>query len=140
VHWAQTIGPHTARLFERIMNEKPHSRRRPGARHLVGDRSALLISGPLEETARSVRPFGVDKLTGKPLCLAIPLSVSRAVILSGCFGFDGLLLSRVRLSKVRLVFLASVRFVFGCGASAAVAFFSDSDVMFISFLLTGLRS
>ena len=24
VHWAQTIGPHTARLFERIMNDKPH--------------------------------------------------------------------------------------------------------------------
>ena len=24
VHWAQTIGPHTARLFERIMADKPH--------------------------------------------------------------------------------------------------------------------
>jgi transposase len=24
VHWAQTIGPHTARLFERIMSDKPH--------------------------------------------------------------------------------------------------------------------
>ena len=24
VHWAGTIGPHTARLFERIMNDKPH--------------------------------------------------------------------------------------------------------------------
>jgi hypothetical protein len=24
VHWAQSIGPHTARLFERIMNDKPH--------------------------------------------------------------------------------------------------------------------
>jgi len=24
VHWADTIGPHTARLFERIMNDKPH--------------------------------------------------------------------------------------------------------------------
>jgi len=24
IHWAQTIGPHTARLFERIMNDKPH--------------------------------------------------------------------------------------------------------------------
>ena len=24
VHWAQTIGPYTARLFERIMNDKPH--------------------------------------------------------------------------------------------------------------------
>ena len=24
VHWAETIGPHTARLFERIMNDKPH--------------------------------------------------------------------------------------------------------------------
>ena len=24
VHWAQTIGPNTARLFERIMNDKPH--------------------------------------------------------------------------------------------------------------------
>ena len=24
VHWARTIGPNTARLFERIMNDKPH--------------------------------------------------------------------------------------------------------------------
>ena len=24
VHWAQTIGHNTARLFERIMNDKPH--------------------------------------------------------------------------------------------------------------------
>jgi hypothetical protein len=24
VHWAETIGPHTGRLFERIMNDKPH--------------------------------------------------------------------------------------------------------------------
>ena len=24
VHWAETIGPHTALLFERIMNDKPH--------------------------------------------------------------------------------------------------------------------
>ena len=24
VHWAQNIGPHTARLFERILADKPH--------------------------------------------------------------------------------------------------------------------
>jgi hypothetical protein len=24
VHWAESIGPHTARLFERIMADKPH--------------------------------------------------------------------------------------------------------------------
>jgi hypothetical protein len=24
VHWAQTIGPHTAQLFERILADKPH--------------------------------------------------------------------------------------------------------------------
>jgi len=24
VHWAEQIGPHTARLFERILSEKPH--------------------------------------------------------------------------------------------------------------------
>ena len=24
VHWAQSIGPHTARLFERILAYKPH--------------------------------------------------------------------------------------------------------------------
>ncbi|MGD1090635.1 MAG: hypothetical protein ABSB35_01445 [Bryobacteraceae bacterium] len=24
VHWAQTIGPHTARLFERVLADKPH--------------------------------------------------------------------------------------------------------------------
>jgi hypothetical protein len=27
VHWAQTVGPHTARLFERILSDKPHPRR-----------------------------------------------------------------------------------------------------------------
>src|SRR5580692_11138144 len=39
-----------------------------------------------------------------------------------------------------LAFLAGVRFVFGCGTSGAGAFFSDSVAVFISFLLTGLRS
>src|SRR5580704_2815378 len=39
-----------------------------------------------------------------------------------------------------LACLAIVRFVFGCGTSGAAAFFSDSVVLFISFLLTGLRS
>jgi len=24
VHWAESIGPHTARLFERILADKPH--------------------------------------------------------------------------------------------------------------------
>jgi transposase len=24
IHWAASIGPHTARLFERIMSDKPH--------------------------------------------------------------------------------------------------------------------
>ncbi len=24
VHWAEVVGPYTARLFERIMNDKPH--------------------------------------------------------------------------------------------------------------------
>ena len=24
IHWAQTIGPNTARLFEKIMSDKPH--------------------------------------------------------------------------------------------------------------------
>jgi hypothetical protein len=24
IHWAETIGPNTARLFQRIMNDKPH--------------------------------------------------------------------------------------------------------------------
>jgi hypothetical protein len=24
VNWARSIGPHTAQLFERILNEKPH--------------------------------------------------------------------------------------------------------------------
>jgi hypothetical protein len=28
VHWAQSIGPHTARLFERILANKPHPRSR----------------------------------------------------------------------------------------------------------------
>src|SRR5579863_5672925 len=39
-----------------------------------------------------------------------------------------------------LAFLVGARFVFGGGASAPDAFFSDSVVVFISFLLTGLRS
>ena len=34
VHWAETIGPHTARLFERIMNDKPH--REMGYRGCLG--------------------------------------------------------------------------------------------------------
>ena len=38
------------------------------------------------------------------------------------------------------VFLAVVRCAFGYGTSGAEVFFSDSVVMFISFLLTGLRS
>jgi hypothetical protein len=39
-----------------------------------------------------------------------------------------------------LAFLAGVRFVFGWGASGADAFFSNSVVLLIAFLLTGLRS
>jgi hypothetical protein len=38
VHWAQTIGPHTARLFERILADKPHPEM--GYRSLPGHHSA----------------------------------------------------------------------------------------------------
>ena len=37
VHWAETIGPNTARLFERIMNDKPH---RDGLSSLAGHHPA----------------------------------------------------------------------------------------------------
>jgi len=46
----------------------------------------------------------------------------------------------VQLSRAGLAFFAGVRLGFGCGASAAVAFFCDSVSVFIVFLLTGLRS
>jgi hypothetical protein len=39
-----------------------------------------------------------------------------------------------------LALFVTTHLAFGCGASGADAFFSDSVVLFISFLLTGLRS
>src|SRR5579862_4513741 len=50
VHWAETIGPNTARLFERIMNDKPHPEM--GYRGCLGIiRLAEKYSGPRVEAA-----------------------------------------------------------------------------------------
>ena len=47
VHWAETIGPHTARLFERIMSDKPHPEM--GYRGCLG---IIRLAGKYSRTAR----------------------------------------------------------------------------------------
>jgi hypothetical protein len=44
VHWAQTIGPHTAQLFEGILSDKPHPE--------MGYRSCLGITRLANRTHR----------------------------------------------------------------------------------------
>ena len=58
VHWAETIGPNTARLFERIMNDKPHPE--------MGYRGCLGIIRLAENTRRNAwkRPSERALLTG----------------------------------------------------------------------------
>ena len=47
VHWAEQIGPHTARLFERILADKPHPE--------MGYRSCLGIIRLAEQEGRALR-------------------------------------------------------------------------------------
>jgi transposase len=60
VHWAQSIGPHTARLFERIMNDKPHLE--------MGYRSCL----------------GIIRLAGQYSTARMEAAAERALVMGAC--------------------------------------------------------
>jgi len=60
VHWAQTIGPHTARLFERIMSDKPHPE--------MGYRGCL----------------GIIRLAGKYSAQRVEAAAERALLSGAC--------------------------------------------------------
>ncbi len=60
VHWAQTIGPNTARLFERIMNDKPHPE--------MGYRSCL----------------GIIRLAGRYSPARMEAAAERALLMGAC--------------------------------------------------------
>jgi transposase len=60
MHWAQTIGPHTARLFERIMNDKPHPE--------MGYRGCL----------------GIIRLAGKYSAQRVEAAAERALLTGAC--------------------------------------------------------
>ena len=60
VHWAETIGPHTARLLERIMNDKPHPE--------MGYRSCL----------------GIIRLAAKYSAQRVEAAAERALLTGAC--------------------------------------------------------
>jgi hypothetical protein len=60
VHWAQTIGPNTGRLFERIMNDKPHPE--------MGYRSCL----------------GIIRLAGQYSPARMEAAAERALLMGAC--------------------------------------------------------
>jgi transposase len=60
VHWAETIGTHTARLFERIMNDKPHPE--------MGYRGCL----------------GIIRLAGKYSAQRVEAASERALLTGAC--------------------------------------------------------
>jgi transposase len=60
VHWAQTIGPHTARLFERILADKPHPE--------MGYRSCL----------------GIIRLAGQYSSSRVEAASERALVTGAC--------------------------------------------------------
>ena len=60
VHWAQTIGPHTARLFERILADKPHPE--------MGYRSCL----------------GIIRLAGQYSPARVEAAAERALLTGAC--------------------------------------------------------
>src|ERR1700734_622611 len=72
VHWAQSIGPNTARLFERIMNDKPHPEM--GYRSCLGIiRLAGQYSPTRMEAASSPAPWRKRRAaTGTRLCTPAP--------------------------------------------------------------------
>lgn len=60
IHWAETIGPNTARLFERIMNDKPHPE--------MGYRGCL----------------GIIRLAGKYSMQRVEAAAERALLTGAC--------------------------------------------------------
>jgi hypothetical protein len=60
VHWAESIGPHTARLFDRIMNDKPHPE--------MGYRGCL----------------GIIRLAGKYSAHRVEAAAERALLTGAC--------------------------------------------------------
>ena len=60
VHWSQSIGPHTARLFERIMNDKAHPE--------MGYRSCL----------------GIIRLAGQYSSARVEVAAERALVTGAC--------------------------------------------------------
>jgi transposase len=60
VHWAETIGPNTARLFDRIMNDKPHPE--------MGYRSCL----------------GIIRLAGRYSVQRVEAACERALLTGAC--------------------------------------------------------
>jgi hypothetical protein len=60
IHWAQSIGPNTAQLFERIMNDKPHPE--------MGYRGCL----------------GIIRLAGKYSALRVEAAAARALLTGAC--------------------------------------------------------
>jgi transposase len=65
VHWAQTIGPHTARLFQRILADKPH--------HEMGYRSCLGIIRPADQYSPARMEAAAERalLTGACRCQSV---------------------------------------------------------------------
>ena len=74
-----------------------------------------------------------------PLARFISAITSAFLLARSAFGLPACFFARAAF-VADLAFLAGARLAFGCGTSGADAFFSDSVVVFISFLLTGLRS
>ena len=60
VHWAESIGPHTARLFERILADKPHPE--------MGYRGCL----------------GIIRLAGKYSTQRVEAAAERALLTGAC--------------------------------------------------------
>jgi hypothetical protein len=60
VHWAESVGPHTARLFERIFADKPHPE--------MGYRGCL----------------GIIRLAGKYSPARVEAAAERALITGAC--------------------------------------------------------
>jgi hypothetical protein len=80
LRWAETIGPHTARLFERIMNDKPHPemgyRGCLGIIRLAGKYSARRMEAACERAllTGACRYKSVESILKNSLDLAPPSS------------------------------------------------------------------
>jgi len=83
VNWARTIGPHTAELFERILNEKPHPemgyRSCLGIIRLAQQYSAQRMEAAAERAIRAqARRYQSVKSILKNSLDAVPLSPPRS--------------------------------------------------------------